>query len=174
MKTKSGAPVTTCTSCPARISCRATYTHITIASHSNFTSIPKFHQCILQIYTRKFRIISTIKTKQCDQASNRFNKSMAKLIRELWIENSNLDNTSGMAEAMASNVVSENQVISGRRYSIILFVNPHFFFFFGFRFFVPQMIAFSKIIIEGESRDKYRKERGRSSKYRQSFWVETK
>ena len=54
---------------------------------------------------------------------------MAKLIREFWMENLNLDNTSGMTEAMASNVVSENQVISGRRYSIILFVNPHSFWF---------------------------------------------
>lgn len=79
------------------------------------------------IYTRKFRNISTIKTK------NSVIKHQIDLIRELWIENLNLDNTSGMAEAMASNVVSENQVISGRRYSIILFVNPHFFFFFWFQ-----------------------------------------
>lgn len=74
-----------------------------------------------------------IYTKISQHFNNKNKNSVIKhqidLIRELWIGNLNLDNTSGMAEAMASNVVSENQVISGRRYSIILFVNPHFFFF---------------------------------------------
>lgn len=36
-----------------------------------------------------------------------------------------LDNTSGMAETMASDIVSEDQVISRRRFSISLFLTLH-------------------------------------------------
>ena len=38
VKTKSGAPVTKCTSCPASIKCLATYTFIPIQNFNNIKS----------------------------------------------------------------------------------------------------------------------------------------
>jgi hypothetical protein len=123
VKTKSGAPVTTCTSCPARIKCRTTYTPI---PKLKFTSHNKTKQS--DPHKAKNSKLKKKKGKNLfppnDQSQNWKDRNEIQLrLKEEW--EIDLGDSSGVAKSMSSDVVSEDEVLPRSGNAVTFWFNPH-------------------------------------------------